>query len=209
MHNYEEKINKNLFALIEHIKEPNILELGVQEGISTKKFLNLCQRNNGYLYSVDIKDCKDVSSDKRWKFIESRDDNFDFIKSQIPEKIDVLFIDTLHEAKHVKKLIYNYYELIKPEGFIFIDDISHLPYLGDDKKTNFYCEINNKETFNMILEIYFFNHKNISLNFSFDSSGLAILKKVNKEKLIMSNKLNSNEFSLKNMIRKIWKKIRN
>ncbi len=209
MHNYEEKINKNLFTLIEHLKEPNILELGVQQGVSTKKFLNLCEKNNGYLYSVDIEDCKKVSISKRWKFIESRDDNFDFIKSQIPKEIDVLFIDTLHEAKHVKKLFYNYYSLIKPGGFIFIDDISHLPYLDDTKKTNFYCEINNKETFNMILEIYYFNHNNMHLNFSFDSSGLAIIKKKNNEKLIMSKNLISKEFSLKNIVRKIWNKIRN
>ena len=174
-----------------------------------RKNLNLCEKNNGYLYSVDIEDCQKVSISKRWKFIESRDDNFDFIKSQIPKEIDVLFIDTLHEAKHVKKLFYNYYDLIRPGGFIFIDDISHLPYLGDTKKTNFYCEINNKETFNMILEIYYFNHNNINLNFSFDSSGLAIIKKKNNEKLIMSKNLKSKEFSLKNIVRKIWKKIRN
>ena len=62
MHNYEEKINKNLFTLIEHLKEPNILELGVQQGVSTKKFLNLCEKNNGYLYSVDIEDCKKYQS---------------------------------------------------------------------------------------------------------------------------------------------------
>ena len=40
----------------------------------------------------------------------TRDDNFEFIKSNIPQKIDILFIDTkIHEAKHVKKLIYEYY----------------------------------------------------------------------------------------------------
>ena len=62
-------------------------------------------------------------------FFQSRDDNFEYIKSNIPKKIDVLFIDTLHEAKHVKKLFYEYYPLVKSKGFIFIDDISHLPYL--------------------------------------------------------------------------------
>ena len=39
------------------------------------------------------------------------------------------------------------------------------------------------------------------LNFSFDSSGLAIIKK-NNEKLIMSKNLISKEFSLKNIVRK-------
>ena len=36
------------------------------------------------------------------KFIQSRDDNFEYIKSMIPQKLDVIFIDTIHEAKHVK-----------------------------------------------------------------------------------------------------------
>ena len=59
---------------------------------------------------------------------------------------------------------------------MFIDDISHLPYLNN-KKTSFYCEINNRETFDEILKILYFNQDNFDLNFSFESSGLAIIKK--------------------------------
>ena len=44
MNNYEEKIDKNLFSLIENIRNPKILELGVQNGVSTKKFINLCEK---------------------------------------------------------------------------------------------------------------------------------------------------------------------
>ena len=128
-------------------------------------------------FSVDIEDCSNVSKNTKWKFIKSRDDNFNYIKSLIPREIDILFIDTLHEAKHVEKIFYNYYDLVKEGGYIFIDDISHLPYLNEDKKSNFYCEINNKETFNKILEIYLNNFDNFKLDFSFESSGLGIIKK--------------------------------
>mgnify|MGYP001001584039 FL=1 len=100
------KLDNFLFPHIYQIKEPIILELGVQKGRSTKKFLELCNKNNGKLFSVDLDDCSSVSKDKKWKFFQTRDDNFDFIKSQIPNKIDVLFIDTLHEANHVKKLFF-------------------------------------------------------------------------------------------------------
>ena len=109
---------------------------------------------------------------KGGNFFQTRDDNFEFIKSQIPNKIDVLFIDTLHEASHVKKLFFKYYPLLNSNGYIFIDDISHLPYLKNKDRNNFYCEINNKETFEIILSIYSENHKNFELNFSFFSSGL-------------------------------------
>ena len=56
MNNYEEKIDKNLFSLIGNIRNPKILELGVQNGVSTKKFINLCEKNDGYLYAVDVED---------------------------------------------------------------------------------------------------------------------------------------------------------
>ena len=85
-----------------------ILELGVQKGRSTIEFLKICSKNNGKLFSVDVDDCSQVSNDPNWTFIKSRDDDFEFIKNLIPKKIDVLFIDTLHEAEHVRKILYNY-----------------------------------------------------------------------------------------------------
>ena len=209
MFSYEEKIEKNLFPLIRKIKNPQILELGVRSGISTKKFLEICNLNNGNLYSVDVDDCSNVVNDPKWNFIKSRDDDFNFVKSQIPEKLDVIFIDTLHEAKHVKKIFYNYYNNLRNGGLIFVDDISHLPYIKNDRKTDFYCEINNRETFNTLLQIYYYNHKSFTLNFSFESSGLAIIKKKSDDILKDSEKLNSREHSFKNLIRKLWLKVKN
>ena len=202
------KLDNFLFPHIDQIKEPIILELGVQKGRSTKKFLELCNKNNGQLFSIDLDDCSSVSNDKKWKFFQTRDDNFEFIKSQIPSKIDVLFIDSLHEANHVKRLFCEYYPLLNPNGYIFIDDISHLPYLKNKDRNNFYCEINNKETFETILSIYSENYKNFELNFSFFSSGLAIIKKLNQNGLNLSNKLELRDHSIKNFLRLIWKKIK-
>ena len=151
MDDYIEKIELNLFELIKNIKNPSILEFGVQNGESTIRFLDLCNKNNGHLYSVDIDDCSNVSNDKRWKFIKTRDDNFDFVKSQIPKELDVIFIDSVHEANHVEKIFYNYYDQLKIGGYLFIDDISHLPYVKNGVRNNFYCEINNRQTFDRIL----------------------------------------------------------
>lgn len=209
MISYGKKLEYELLPLIKHIQNPIILELGVQRGNSTKKFLKLCQSNNGHLYSLDIDDCSNVTNNEKWTFIQSRDDNFEFVNSKIPSEINVIFIDTLHEAKHVEKLIYNYYEKLVVGGYIFIDDISHLPYLNNQNKNDFYCEINNKETFDKILEIYYYNQNNFNLNFSFYSSGLAVIKKLNNLKLNQNRKLNTLQFSFKNLIRKIWQKIKN
>ena len=201
------KIEKELIPRINNIENIKILELGVQKGKSTIKFLDLCNRSKGKLFSVDIDDCSKISKDPNWKFIHSRDDEFEKIKSLIPNKINVLFIDTIHEANHVESLIYGYFNILEENGFIFIDDISHLPYLKKTKRNNFYCEINNSETFKRILEIYKANEDNIDLNFSFISSGLAIIKKKTNNNLNKPHKIETREFSLKNFIRKLFKKI--
>ena len=208
MNNFEYKLDHFLLPLVKKINKPIILELGVQKGRSTKKFLEICDQNKGKLFSVDINDCSNVSNDRNWKFLKTKDDNFDLIQSEIGEKIDVLFIDTLHEANHVKKILYGYYPMIKKDGYIFIDDISHLPYLKDKDRNNFYCEINNKETFEILISIYSENIENFDLSFSFISSGLAILKKKNDNNLMMNKKLFLRDKSFKNTLRKLWRKMK-
>tara|TARA_B100002019_G_C21170787_1_gene548327 strand:- start:190 stop:822 length:633 start_codon:yes stop_codon:yes gene_type:complete len=208
MDDFDYKLDNFLFPKIKEINNPIILELGVQTGRSTKKFLDLCEKKKGRLFSIDIDDCSNISNSNLWNFYQTRDDNFEYIKSKVPKKIDVLFIDTLHEANHVEKLIKNYYSMIKNGGFIFIDDISHLPYLKNKNRNNFYCEINNQETFELLLSIYSENSKNFDLNFSFVSSGLAIIKKKNDNKLINYKKIENRNLSLKNILRKLWRKVK-
>ena len=109
----------------------------------------------------------------------------------------------------MEKIIYAYYDLIKINGYLFIDDISHLPYIKNSTRENFYCEINNKETFNRILEIYKQNQDNFDLEFSFVSSGLSIIKKKTKFSLNQKKRIFSKENRLKNLLRILWKKIKN
>ena len=65
---------------------------------------------------------------------------------KLPKKFDVIYLDSLHEADHVK-IFYHYFKKLKVGGFFFIDDISWLPYLSKKKRNNFYCEINNPRNF--------------------------------------------------------------
>lgn len=203
MSNYIYKLEKEIIPRIKNIKNINILELGVQRGTSTNIFLEICNNNNGHLTSVDIDDCEKVSNNPRWKFIQSRDDNFDLIKNQFQKKIDVIYLDTLHEAKHVEKIIYEYYKLLNLNGYFFVDDISNLPYLKNKPRNNFYCEINNKETFKKIIQIYNSNISNFDLSFSFVASGLAIIQKKNENNLNIIEEIKERDFSLRNLYRKI------
>ena len=205
MSDHYRKLINFVYEKIKHIKEPSILELGVREGVSTKMFIELCEKNSGNLYSIDINDYKSVSNSKRWNFIQSRDDNFASLKNKIPKKFDIIFLDTLHEAQHVKKIFYYYYKFLKSDGFFFIDDTSWLPYVKKNYRDLFYAEINNQETFEMLLKIYFSNYQNFDLEFFFVSSGFALAKKLNNNELKPPKKILSRKLGIKNLVRKILK----
>jgi len=191
---------------IKNIQKIKILELGVQSGSSTKKFIELCNINDGYLTSIDIDDCSKVIKSDRWKFIHSSDDNFEKIDDIIPKALDFLFIDSLHEAKHVEKVFYHYYNFLKKGGICIIDDISWLPYSKNQYRDNEFSEYTNRSTFNKILEIYNQNQRNFFLEFFFRESGYAIITKKEENSLNRPIKIKSREHGLKNLLRKIYKR---
>ncbi|MDA7714472.1 class I SAM-dependent methyltransferase [Candidatus Pelagibacter sp.] len=202
---YESKV-EYIIEKIKHIKNIQILELGVNKGISTKKFLKLCELNNGLLTSIDIDDCSEVVKNDKWNFIHSSDDNFEFIDKVIPKEIDFLFIDSFHEPGHVEKVFYHYYDFLKIDGICIIDDISWLPYTKNEYRDNSSNEYTNRKTFQKILEISNQNKENFLLEFFFEGSGLAIIKK-KKNLLNKSKNIPSREFSFKSLIRKILKTV--
>ncbi len=174
-------IHKN----IKKIKNLKILELGVKEGISTSLFLKLCEENNGSLISVDIDDCSNLYSNKNWKFIHSRDDNFSMINEEIKKMgdLNLIYIDSYHEPNHVKKIFYNYYNLLCNNGLVFVDDISWLPYVKSSYRENKWVEEMNFKTFHKLLEIKFSNENNLKMEFSFEKSGMAKILKLNSNNL--------------------------
>ena len=89
-----------------------------------------------------------------------------------------------------------------------IDDISHIPYLKNKERNNFYCEINNMETYNEILHILNSNETLFDLSFTYKSSGLAIIKKIKSEDLKKEKKIHTRKLSLRNLVRLIWRKIK-
>ena len=137
MSDYLYKIDTFLKKDLFKIKNPQIVEFGVREGRSTKLFLDLCDQNDGKLFSVDIDDYSNLFENKNWKFIKSRDDNFNFLEDILPKKLDIVYLDSLHEADHVEKIFYHYFSKLKINGYFFIDDISWIPYLKTEKEIIF------------------------------------------------------------------------
>ena len=188
---------------IKDIEKPTILELGVQEGRSTKMFLEVRDQNDGNLISIDILDCSKVSDNPRWKFIHSSDDNFEVINQHLNKNIDVLLIDSLHEPNHIRNVFYNYFKYLKINGLIFIDDVVWLPYVKGEYRDSEFVENINRRTFDKILEIYNSNKENMKLDINFNGSGLAIIKKI-KDLLNDEKKIKNRSLSLKNIIKKIY-----
>ena len=197
---------KFIYEKIKNIKKINILEFGVREGLSTSMFLSLCDKNLGKLTSVDIVDYKHLFKNKKWIFLQSRDDNFAHIKKKIKKKLDVIYIDSYHEPEHIKKILYYYYKFLKKDGIMFVDDISWLPYVKSSYRENQWNEITNRKTFLKIIEIYFQNLKNFSLEFSFDNSGMAMIKKKNNLTLLQPKKIDNAELGIRNLLRKIFRR---
>ena len=200
---YKKKIIDFVLQDIKDLNDPVIVEFGVRFGVSTNLFLEICEKKNGFLHSVDIDDCSNVANSNNWKFYQSRDDNFNYLDKVIPHKIDLIYLDSFHNAQHIEKIFYHYYEKLKLGGLFVFDDISWLPYLKNKKRNNFNCEINNSETFKKILEIFSCNDDKFELSFNFNGSGLAKIKKISDDKLSESKKLILRGLSLKNIIRKI------
>ena len=202
------KIEKLLFLhnAIKDIKKINIVEFGVRSGVSTNMFLEICEKKSGNLLSVDTDECGNLFKNQKWKFLKSRDDNFSFVKKHIKKKIDVIYIDSLHEPDHVKKILYYYYKFLNVNGYVFIDDICWLPYVKSSYRVNEFNEIINRRTFNKIIEIYFQNLNNMSLEFNFNASGTVKIIKKNKKKLNEPKKIYNSEFGLKNIFRGLLKK---
>ena len=198
-------VKEKLDIIKEHIlaiNKINILELGVRNGNSTKMFLDVCERNDGYLTSIDIEDCSKVVNNKRWNFIHSSDSNFDYVNKFISNsKFDVLYIDSLHEPNHIRKVFYHYFNFLKLNGIIFLDDVVWLPYTKNAVRDNDFVERINRLTFEKLIEIYNANISNLTLNIDFTGSGLAILKKIGSD-LNTEKKIKNRLFSIKNIIKK-------
>jgi len=204
---HHSKLIKFVYPELNKIKNSNILEFGVSEkAMSTELFLEYSNLNNCKLFSVDITDFKNKFKHKNWHFIHSRDDDYNKILATIPKNFDLILFDTIHEAKHVEKILYKYYDFLNVNCCFFIDDISWIPYLKTTEKNNFYAEINNHETFEILLQIYLGNRNNFEIEFTFEGTGMCKITKKNNNKLNYKKNIHLRKYSLKNLVRKILNK---
>ena len=168
-----------------NLKEcPLVVELGVDRGQSTKIFLNAINDKAGAkLISLDIKDCSKVANSNKWEFVQqdSADINSLLInKPEIKKGIDILYIDSLHTSKHVETEVYNFFEYLNDNAFIFFDDIDSGPYMTNQRKDSVRTEINNRKIFKLLEAIFRANMDQLDFDVMRGSTGLGIFKKRSK-----------------------------
>jgi len=197
---YKNIIPKHFFGK----KNIKILEFGVETGQTTSLFIEICKKNEGSVISIDCKDYSKLFDSPNWKFINLRDDNFKEVEMIIKNiKFDIICLDTIHTKKHVKIILEHYFKFLKIGGIFLIDGVSSLPYLKSNYRDNFFSEVNNKETFEYLICLKNNTKNEIDLDFSFEGSGVARIKK-DKDCILKEQKLKSRSNSLKNLLRKIF-----
>jgi predicted O-methyltransferase YrrM len=188
--NHVERNNVHHFFLkkLRNIKNPVILELGVNKGSSTAKFLNYVNLFGGNLYSIDITDRSNIIhserfkniSTKKWNFLKSNDLNLDKILTKYPELkngIDLLYIDSYHDQVHVKKTLEKWYIYIKKYGYIFFDDTESCQYKMNKDFTH---SINNDSIDELVKDFHYRNYDHVVLTKYFSGSGLSEFFKLSK-----------------------------
>ena len=65
---YIKKLEDTFLDDLLKISKPQILEFGVRHGQSTEMFINICEKNDGFLYSVDIDNYENKFNSTKWKF---------------------------------------------------------------------------------------------------------------------------------------------
>jgi predicted O-methyltransferase YrrM len=94
-----------LSLLITEFRLRSVVELGVRAGVSTLALLEAAAAQDGSVLSVDVEPCpeararvEDARLGDRWRFVQMSD--LDVPDEQIPDPIDLLFVDTTHLYDH-------------------------------------------------------------------------------------------------------------
>lgn len=158
-------------------ENPTIVELGVDQGQSTKVFLNAIDgKTAATLTSIDIRDCSEAVECNTWNFIQSDSTDIDGIinaNPNIKNGIDILYVDSLHTAEHVYREVYGFFPFVKENGVIFFDDIDSGPYKKGQRKDSVSTEIANRNIFRLLEDIFEANINDLNFEIMRGSTGLA------------------------------------
>jgi predicted O-methyltransferase YrrM len=131
---YRSRTDQDMYEYSPFLREVargNILEIGVNQGVSTSAFLlGLEDKQEGHLWSIDIDpDCNRFRH-PRWTFMQG-----DSKTIPVPQlALDVLFIDGDHRYDAVSSDLMRFAPLVKQGGLILMHDVDPDPKLFDSNE---------------------------------------------------------------------------
>jgi len=98
-----------------------VIELGVRSGVSTVAWLYALQ-DQGEQWSVDLEPSTiDFGHPAHWHFVQG-DDRDPQTLAQLPEDVDIVFIDTSHTYDHTRAELRDYGRRVRNGGLILLHD---------------------------------------------------------------------------------------
>jgi predicted O-methyltransferase YrrM len=115
-------INEHLpifVGLCEQLDAKKVIELGVRGGVSTVAWLYGLARTGGHLWGVDVS--SGFGWDGDFTFIQGSDTDPEVL-AQLPESVDIVFIDTSHHYDHTIQELALYLPRVRPGGRMVLHD---------------------------------------------------------------------------------------
>lgn len=110
-----------------------VVELGVRGGESTFALERAANLVEARLVGVDLTDCRESSEWQRWIFVQADDIEFGCqfrdwaLREELPNEIDILFIDTSHEFGHTRRELATWLPLLSRSGKAILHDTNLKP----------------------------------------------------------------------------------
>lgn len=106
--------------MVDEMGATTVVELGTRSGVSTVAWLYALERF-GTLTSVDIDPAPDIGTYPHWQFVQGDDCSLE-VFDQIPDNVDIVFIDTSHDHTHTLRELNLYRWKVRPGGRIVLHD---------------------------------------------------------------------------------------
>jgi predicted O-methyltransferase YrrM len=130
---YRERLHQNsdivqhlptLYDTVVEMDAKVVVELGVRGGASTAAFLAAVEQTGGHLWSVDIiypGVPDEFTYSDLWTLLVG-DDMDPAVTAELPQTVDVLFIDTSHHYDHTLAELRLYTPRVRPGGRVLLHD---------------------------------------------------------------------------------------
>lgn len=163
------------------IEAPVVLECGVDKGWSAGVLAHAVEQKGGRLISLDIRDCSDAIESDCWTFLQISDIEQEKILQQAPilkQGIDLVFIDSLHATRHVRRQLELWYPLVRQGGWLAFHDVDPGPYMRGRRKDNIDNEIVWRDVGELVYDFFIANEDDLLLEVHHGDMGMAIMQKL-------------------------------